>query len=161
MTPTKLENLRLEKITKERNAETRKGLSLFYNTDMEINYFLDNKLDCKRDNPLFVKYLNGLKDLFLGSQKLIDGDNLDEAKNLLMGSIGNFSPNLYKVSEEINNIFLGELRNQTIEIYLNYRKLYEELSGESVNDLTGGDINISNNRIKLFLVQELRLISSL
>ena len=128
---------------------------------MDTNYFLDNKLDCNTDNTVFVSYLSDLKDLFLEAQKLIDDNNLEGAKNLLMDSEGRFSPNLYKISEEINNIFLGQLKNEAIEIYLNFRKLNEELSNERVNDLTGGELNISVNRIKLFLAQEIRLLENL
>lgn len=127
---------------------------------METNYFLDNKLDCNMDNTVFVKYLSDLKVLFLEAQKLAD-NSLGEAKHILMDSEGRFSPNLYKVSKEINNIFSGQLKNETIEIYLGFRKLNEELSDERVNDLTGRDTNISANRIKLFLAQELRLLDNL
>ena len=156
MTQTKFVNLRLEKIMRGESAETRKGLSFcFIILAMDTNYFLDNKLDCNKDNPIYVGYLADLKDLFLEVQKLTEDNKTDEAKDLLMDSEGKFSPNLYNISEEIND------KNETIELYINFRKFNEELSSERVNDLTGRDLNISINRIKLFLAQELRLIDNL
>lgn len=128
---------------------------------MATNYFLNNKLECNKENPTFVGYLIDLKNLFLETQKQIEEGDADGAKDKLMDNFGKLSPNLYKVSDEINDIFVGQQKNEIIEIYLNFRKLYEELSSESINDLTGGEINISANRIKLFLTQELRQLNIL
>ncbi len=128
---------------------------------MNTDFFENNVLECDKSNPLYIQYLTGLKDLFRNVSKMVDEGKLDDAKESLMNKYGDFSPDLYKVSSEVNEIFLGQLKEQTIEIYLRFRIFYQELSSERVSDLTGSDINISINRLKLFLNQEVRDIDKI
>lgn len=128
---------------------------------MNTDYFENNILECNRDNPRFLQYLSNLKVMFSDALKMAEEGRFDEAKELIMNKYGDFSPDLYKVSSEVNDIFLGQYKEQTIEIYLRFRLIYQELSDESISDLTGYDTEISANRTKLFLMQEIRDIANI
>lgn len=125
---------------------------------MNTDYFANNKLECSKDNSLFVQYLTDLRNLFSDLEKMVEAGKTEESKDLLMDKFGLFHPDLFKISDEINNIFEGQYSDQTIEVYIKFREMYQLLSDESINDLTGNKKEISTNRIKLFLNQEIRAI---
>ena len=157
-------NLRLEKTTSEEeiiNLETRKGLFSYIIHTMNTDFFENNTLECDKNNPLYIQYLTSLKDLFQNVSKLVENGKLDESKETLMGKYGDSSPKIDQGRSEIDKIFFGELKDPTKEIYLRYSDIYQVLSDERVSDLTGNNIEITENRIKLFLNQEIRDIDNI
>ncbi len=128
---------------------------------MATNYFVDNQLDCKTDNPVFVRYLLDLKDLFEKTRRTEESGNVEESKNILSDEFGHFLPNVYHLRSETKKYFSGECADKTIEIVLRYNEFYDSLSDERVNFLTGYNIEVTRNRIKLFLMQQIRDIDSI
>ena len=77
-----------------------------------------------------------------------------------MGEFGKFIPNIYNIAKEARQAFLVEYADKTIEILLRYNEIYDSLSDERVNFLTGYNVEVTRNRIKLFLMQQIRDIDS-
>ncbi len=127
---------------------------------MTTNYFQESKLDCNRNNEDFTRYISDLKILFEKAKTLEDSGEIEELKNILMGEFGKFIPNIYNIAKEARQAFLGEYADKTIEILLRYNEIYDSLSDERVNFLTGYNVEVTRNRIKLFLMQQIRDIDS-
>ncbi|KKT66405.1 MAG: hypothetical protein UW60_C0024G0009 [Candidatus Woesebacteria bacterium GW2011_GWA2_44_33] len=156
--------MRLEKTTSEEisiNIETRKGLFSYIIHSMNTDFFENNMLECNKNNPQYIQYLTGLKDLFQNISKMVESGKLDESKEFLMDKYGVLSPKIDQARSEINKIFFGPLKDSTMEIYLRYSDIYQELSDERVSELTGYDKEISINRLKLFIMQEIRDIENI
>jgi len=156
-----LESLKQEKTTREENAETRKGLFLIYNTIMTNKYFQGNKLSCDIGNDEFVAYLNDLKTLFESVKSKEESGDLDGSKDMLMDEFGKYIPNIYNVQKELRNTLNGKYADNVTEIVLRYNELHNILSDESINFLTENNVEITRNRIKLFLMQQIRDIESI
>lgn len=127
---------------------------------MASNYYIANKLDCSKNNEAFVRYLTDLKILFEKAKVLEESGMVEESKNMLMGEFGKFIPNIYNVTREARQSYLGEYADKTIEIVLRYDEIFERLSEEDINFLTGYNVEVTRNRIKLFLMQQIRDIDS-
>ncbi len=127
---------------------------------MSNKFFAENKLECNTSNESFVRYLSDLKNLFEKVKNIDESDGVGESKNILLEEFGRFLPNLYHLRSETNKYFVGEFANKTTEIILRYNEVYDALSDERVNFLTGQNVEVTRNRIKLFLTQQLRDIDS-
>lgn len=128
---------------------------------MSTNYYVENKLDCNRSNKEFIRYVSDLKVLFEKAKVLEESDNLGKSKDLIMDSYGNFSPNVYDIQKDAEEVFSGEFAEKTKEIVLRHKDIFERLSEEDINFLTGYNVEVTRNRIKLFLMQQIRDIDSI
>lgn len=128
---------------------------------METNYFVGNRLNCKKENVIFVKYLSDLKNLFESVKRTEESGDIEESKNMLTGEFGKFIPVIYNVTKEARQAFFGKYADKTIEIILRYNEIYERLSEEDINFLTGYNVQVTKNRIKLFLMQQVRSIENI
>lgn len=128
---------------------------------MATNYYVENKLDCNRSNNEFVRYISDLKVLFEKAKVLEESGDLSKLKDLIMDSYGNFSPNVYDIQKDAGEVFSGEFAEKTKEIVLRYKEIFERLSEEDINFLTGYNVEVTRNRIKLFLMQQIRDIDSM
>ena len=128
---------------------------------MTKSYFLLNRLDCNKSNNEFVRYISDLKVLFEKAKVLEESDDLSKSKDLVMDSYGNFSPNVYDNQKDVSEVLIGEFSNITKEIALRYKEIFERLSEEDINFLTGYNVEVTRNRIKLFLMQQIRDIDSI
>jgi hypothetical protein len=124
-------------------------------------YYHESKLDCSRNNEDFTRYITDLKTLFEKAKTLEEAGDLEKSKDLIENSYGDFSPNVYDVHKEASEIFSGEFSEITKEIVLRYKEIFERLSEEDINFLTGSNVEVTKNRIKLFLMQQLRDIDSI
>jgi hypothetical protein len=124
-------------------------------------YYHESKLDCSRNNEDFTRYITDLKTLFEKAKTLEEAGDLEKSKDLIENSYGDFSPNVYDVHKEASEIFSGEFSEITKEIVLRYKEIFERLSEEDINFLTGSNVEVTKNRIKLFLTQQLRDIDSI
>jgi hypothetical protein len=128
---------------------------------MSFDYFLDNKLDCNKSNENFTRYIADLKTLFEKARLLEESDNLDKSKDLIMDSYGVFTPNVYDIQKDAIEVFGGEFAEKTKAIVLRHKDIFERLSEEDINFLTGYNVEVTRNRIKLFLMQQIRDIDSI
>ena len=128
---------------------------------MVSNYYIENKLVCSKNNEAFIRYLADLKSLFEKVKVLEESGELGKSKYTIMDSYGTFTPNVYDVSKEARQVYVGEYADKTIEVILRYDEIFERLSEEDINFLTGYNFEVTRNRIKLFLMQQLRDIESL
>jgi len=125
------------------------------------DYFHNNRLTCSISDERFVAYFTDLINVFNISKNFTEKGQLNKAKEYLVNEYGKFIPNIYDYQKEANMIFVGELSSQVIEIVLRYKKMFEELTDEDIQDLTDHPKFISENRIRLFILQEIRDITKI
>ena len=128
---------------------------------MGNNYYQENKLDCNKSNENFTRYIADLKTLFEKAKLLEESNGFDKSKDLIMDSYGVFTPNVYDIQKDASEVYGGEFAEKTKAIVLRYKEIFEMLSEEDINFLTGYNVEVTRNRIKLFLMQQIRDIESI